>query len=585
MKALDRIVREVVLGFDCSVRDQRRHLIQLGLTSRQVDWVIEFVAMHGPMLQSWGVREHTIKMIRLLHSSSWFAYADLDSAIITRVGGRQGCQFGSTIFNSAYAITLVAMRDELMKHDIVMHIRSSDDANWTAEPCEVSFDGDATPVIDVAFVDDECIFIAAASPAVLDAAINVVLGIIVVAFDDARLEINWKPGKTECLLGYRGRRSSARLDARRIGAHGSLAVRVPGEAGMVVSVVDSYKHLGVIVQANGGDLLDGQARFKSAMGAYTPLAMRIFASRVISPAIKFILMWSLVMSRLLFNAHVRTPTARLIKLLNGVYMRPIRRIVDVVRHGHSVSDLEARTMARAPSIDCVLVRARLRYFARLMTHRHPSVLAVVFAAHGDQRSPWLRLVIDDMKLLRARVSLCSRLPDPSLDSAPWIKMMRDDPAGWSNAIGCMHFSQSVCDARVDRPAHVEALVLACKCDRCEAAFPTQRALMSHMRAKHKVRARQRFYAGADAVCVACGTAFHTRLRLLAHLCDRRRTKCWQAIMNQPDKFPPLPGTEVEALDDLDREARRLAWKAGHTHPVAVGSAVTSGGKRIGHVSR
>ena len=42
---------------------------------------------------------------------------------------------------------------------------------------------------------------------------------------------------------------------------------------------------------------------------------------------------------------------------------------------------------------------------------------------------------------------------------------------------------------------------------------------------------------------------------------------------------------VEALGLIDRDERRAAIKEGHTQPIAVGSARTAAGKKIGHVSR
>ena len=39
----------------------------------------------------------------------------------------------------------------------------------------------------------------------------------------------------------------------------------------------------------------------------------------------------------------------------------------------------------------------------------------------------------------------------------------------------------------------------------------------------------------------------------------------------------------EALDALDREALKAARHAGHSHALAIASAVRADGKRIGHV--
>eukprot|EP00972_Heterocapsa_arctica_P020754 3058429-Heterocapsa_arctica.AAC.1 len=77
----------------------------------------------------------------------------------------------------------------------------------------------------------------ASSPAVLDAAIDSLLTVVYRVFTLLRLEINWKPGKTECFLQYRGRNATARLHARRTGPSGALVVKVPG-TDLFITVVD-----------------------------------------------------------------------------------------------------------------------------------------------------------------------------------------------------------------------------------------------------------------------------------------------------------------------------------------------------------
>ena len=53
------------------------------------------------------------------------------------------------------------------------------------------------------------------------------------------------------------------------------------------------------------------------------------------------------------------------------------------------------------------------------------------------------------------------------------------------------------------------------------------------------------------------------------------------IMN--GSYERLSAAEVRRLDQLDAEARKFARRHGHTHALAIGSAVTKDGKRIGYV--
>eukprot|EP00973_Karenia_brevis_P023122 3184240-Karenia_brevis.AAC.1 len=92
--------------------------------------------------------------------------------------------------------------------------------------------------------------LAAASPEALDKAIDVMLGILTRVYKILRLEINWKPGKTESFIQYRGKKAVQRLESRRIGPENSLAIKVPGHDGVLINVVPNYRHLGGIIEAD-----------------------------------------------------------------------------------------------------------------------------------------------------------------------------------------------------------------------------------------------------------------------------------------------------------------------------------------------
>ena len=94
-------------------------------------------------------------------------------------------------------------------------------------------------------------------------------------------------------------------------------------------------------------------------------------------------------------------------------------------------------------------------------------------------------------------------------------------------------------------------------------FSTSRALESHMRAKHKTLCEFRCYVNADGKCPVCATVFNSRIRCIAHLSDRRRTKCSDIISE--GQIRKLADATVARLDLLDRESRRLAQRAGHSH--------------------
>ena len=122
------------------------------------------------------------------------------------------------------------------------------------------------------------------------------------------------------------------------------------------------------------------------------------------------------------------------------------------------------------------------------------------------------------------------------------------------------------------------------CSMCVKAFCSSKALKSHRRVVHCERSVMRYYAHTDGICPVCRACFNTRLRLLAHLDDSRRTRCHDIILaDDACTYARLSDSLVDTLDEIDGEARKAARKQGHTHPIASGSATTADGKKIGHV--
>ena len=84
------------------------------------------------------------------------------------------------------------------------------------------------------------------------------------------------------------------------------------------------------------------------------------------------------------------------------------------------------------------------------------------------------------------------------------------------------------------------------------------------------------------VCGACGTNFRTRLRLLDHLSDSRRTHCRDVC--DSGTVTKLSNERVEELDELDRVARTSARQSGHSHEIAQLPALSSNGRVVGRLT-
>ena len=147
----------------------------------------------------------------------------------------------------------------------------------------------------------------------------------------------------------------------------------------MLNLVTWYRHRGTHFEITGSLMRETIHRSSSALNAYAPLAVRIFGSPVIFVPAKLHLLDSLVMSRLVFNAGTWDHDINVLRRLNSVYMRALRRIADEISYeGRSeLNDLQVRRKLGVPSIDCLVQRARLKYAARLETTRPRALVAVL----------------------------------------------------------------------------------------------------------------------------------------------------------------------------------------------------------------
>ena len=151
---------------------------------------------------------------------------------------------------------------------------------------------------------------------------------------------------------------------------------------------------------------------------------------------------------------------------------------------------------------------------------------------------------------------------------------------WKHIVNQLWYLQSCLDARGNSDNH---LAFHCElCDNPKPAFSTQKALDQHKRIKHKQRTAIRCFVDDSGVCPCCKNNYVSRLRVLSHVRDPRRPKCKQYILS--GAVAEVPVELVREFDLQDKLQRRAAQRSGHSTPLAVGSARTASGKRIGYAS-
>ena len=572
-KAFDNVLRELVFGWPSHIRPDRAsriaHLMDCGANEDVASWIYDYLEEHGTAFDQMHIDAKVTSLVRELHTKSWFQYQGCNTYVATMTGGRQGCKLGGIVFNSAYALVLIALRSKLTSSGITLRVKRRDGPFWdTSTPLA----HDAEDVVDVAFVDDLCVVLFATSPKQLWCATMALLQVTTELFNFFRLFINWNKGKTEAFMKFRGKQSLSYYDKLRSDA--GFGIRLPG-TDLFLHVVSSYKHLGSVTDMCGSNYLYSKQRASSAMASYAPIATRIFGNGTLELCLRKCFCESLILSKLLFNAYLRVFKVKEFKVLNSLYMRVVRRIGGNVRFDHTAcSDLVARRQVNMLSLDCIILQRRLIYLARLVQSRCHPLQALLsqgtLQKDGSMRQlPWATQIRKDLRSCYSISAIAvSLLPDPDLQPTLWYELMLSGSDTWRNVVLSVRFFESVCDrSRVDAP---DCAVASFQCLACPASFGTSKALQQHSRSKHGARTDRRHYAPADGICQSCNKKFSTRLRLIAHWSDSRRPQCWSWIISNGI---PLPARLVAELDNADKVQRNEARRNGHSRPLSTGRVV------------
>ena len=254
-KAFDVLIREILLSWRQGFSgDKVEHLMSIGLSRDDASTLHRDLQSDGGLLEFLGCDPSVCELINSLHTNSWFQIGNSEHVIVSNRGGRQGCEIGGHIFNMIYSRALHSLKHKMRKHGILLHVKSSEGiAFWSdyasASSVDVNCDG-AEEVSDATFVDDECIFITASSPASLDSSIEFLLTSFISVFGASGFVINWAKGKTEALLKYRGKNASKHLEARCEDA--TVRINLPnGSSATWLSVAREYRRLGSVVSTSG----------------------------------------------------------------------------------------------------------------------------------------------------------------------------------------------------------------------------------------------------------------------------------------------------------------------------------------------
>ena len=568
---------------------KRDLLEKLGVSHVHSLELAEWINDTGGLLRGAGTDPVVTDLVASLHAGSWFQLPNDDNFIVSIAGGRQGCKLGALIFNAIYSVALARVRAELAKHDIMLHVkRGGTKPFWSGGGAQFSFsktcltDPDYEQVVEVTYVDDEAVHIAASSPKTLMSAIPVLMRHLCQVFMYFGFKINWKPGKTECFLKLRGKHAEAQR-SKLVMQGDQLMVPLPSECNHpFLRVVRRYVHLGSGLDDVCSPSPDVQIRTSSAMAAFAPISKKVFGNIGVARAVRLRLFHSLVLSRLLYNVQTWSALSQAAyNRLNSIYMRGLRRIAACSKYdaqsAHVAgSDASVRTLLGVPSLQCIIMQRRLLLLASVLRNGSVRLVSLLAAyGRGGQQLPWVSLICNELRrLFNFHGAKLDDLGDPVENGERWASFILEYPRAWRELVKSVAYNCMDLDAASklkSKPGEWGSLPLLHKCSVCNEAFATAKALETHKKAKHKMRAAAAKKVGLSCVCPCCHVQFSSRARLLAHASEKRNrgSRAYTcSTLFASDVVKTVPDDELAVAFANDRSARTTARRAGHTVPIS-----------------
>ena len=203
------------------------------------------------------------------------------------------------------------------------------------------------------YVDDIALLQMAMSTAILLLRIVTIMTIAYDVFTTCGLTINFKAGKSEVLVDFRGEGSMFYKDKIFNKDAGRLAFEtIHGTKHILITKL--YKHVGGMIAATGSMHPETTQRAASAMVNYAPLSVKVFGDpRRLPVETRVSLADSLLNTRLFFNCQVwmhLTTTAAV--PLHKVTMRIARRICNRPTYLGEASGSDISVLKRGPDAAC-----------------------------------------------------------------------------------------------------------------------------------------------------------------------------------------------------------------------------------------
>ena len=508
-----------------------------------------------PAISHTNMTQHQQSLWTENFSDAWFKLLGQQDLVRTSMGSRPGDSLADAGFYFLFSWVLRSVSATLKLEGWLQPVP------WDERMRDNLFPVDCPNCVcwpsDVTWMDDLCLLLRFKTPQLCAHGTSFAAGLLVDCCLRHGMEPNLGPGKTECIVQFKGK--GARDSKRAVHSQSPPSLPLGSELWrlMRIRVVPQYKHLGGLIYHAGGLLAEARSRVGQAWSSFRRHSKTVYSNPGVGLSDKCQIFTSVVESTLLYGAGTWPEVSNtVLSVLEHAYADMVRRLLHKSCSWDTFRAKRILAFAGLPDMQTQLHVHRLRFLASFVRVGVQESWAL---AH--QQTGWLALVRSSLQWLW----LHTRRQQDTHDWLPavkgWITLVRTAPHKWKALIRKAR-SVAIWEARVS-DLHQQNLGLAAKqlvskgasvppqaartleildrpvevCGPCGKVFNDKRSWSVHAFKCHgRVRASRQLVTGVS--CPSCLRMYASHVRLCNHL--HHSTQCARQLRRAGFEAPVQP---------------------------------------------
>ena len=414
----------------------------------------------------------------------------------------------------------------------------------------ISLEGESFELIDVGYIDDNAIPVVDRADSIVDKVTRIAC-IAHGTFVAFGMQLNWKQGKSEATVEFRG--PNATKAKRVLSSNENRSVFTWHGTETALRFVDSYKHLGTVTNSANSDSTEITHKAATIRAEGGKLRANILSNPLVPITRKKNIVQTYVWSKGLYNAgtwtcstlakirKVHSAIMYVYRCIDGGYKKQINKTDDQI-----ICDL---------GVICPMTFLRLKRVCTFAKCIGVDRIKDICLATSKTDGTWASIVLKDLHWLTFFPAFASR-KGASLEN--WCEYISGAGKAFLRSVArvCRSPIANLVTHWASTPSQV-CLGKQHMCNVCSKAFNTFQKLSLHQFKAHGIKAIERRYISSDH-CPICLIKFWSRTRVINHI-KRRSTICKENLLIAP---PHLTEEEADKLDEAESVAVAALAKKG-----------------------